>query len=231
MLFTFYQHVPLAAPLARTDEVLPHFVVNQLPSGLAGFIVAAIVAAALSPSLNAMAATTVNDFYKPRARTRSRRRAAAAAVAPRRPSAGASCSSASRSAPSSWTRSVLDAGLAVLSFASGAVLGAFVIATLMPGVRERRRARRHGRRPDHDDRGVGVHAAGVDVVRLRRRGDDVRHRLDAVGACAGARHDADGSHRGPPGAGRRRRAPGHTWGDRRGRVGRRVRCWSRPPAV
>jgi solute:Na+ symporter, SSS family len=33
-------------------------------------------------------------------------------------------------------RSVLDAGLAVLSFASGAVLGAFVIATLMPRVRE-----------------------------------------------------------------------------------------------
>ena len=29
-------------------------------------------------------------------------------------------------------RSVLDAGLAVLSFASGAVLGAFLIGTLMP---------------------------------------------------------------------------------------------------
>ena len=36
----------------------------------------------------------------------------------------------------SMDRSVLDAGLAVLSFASGAVLGAFIIATLMPGVGE-----------------------------------------------------------------------------------------------
>ena len=34
-------------------------------------------------------------------------------------------------------RSVLDAGLAVLSFASGAVLGAFLLGTLMPRVGER----------------------------------------------------------------------------------------------
>jgi solute:Na+ symporter, SSS family len=34
-------------------------------------------------------------------------------------------------------RSVLDAGLAVLSFASGAVLGAFLLGTLMPRIAER----------------------------------------------------------------------------------------------
>jgi len=34
-------------------------------------------------------------------------------------------------------RSVLDAGLAVLSFASGAVLGAFLLGTLAPSIRER----------------------------------------------------------------------------------------------
>src|SRR5262245_60157685 len=34
-------------------------------------------------------------------------------------------------------RSVLDAGLAVLSFASGAVLGAFLLGTLMPRAGER----------------------------------------------------------------------------------------------
>src|SRR5687767_9143102 len=63
MLFVFYQQTPLPQPLTRNDEILPIFVVNSLTHGLAGFIVAAIVAAALSPSLNAMAATTVNDFY------------------------------------------------------------------------------------------------------------------------------------------------------------------------
>ena len=63
MLFTFYQHTPLPRPLGRTDEVLPLFVVTSLPQGVSGFIVAAIVAAALSPSINSLAATTVNDFY------------------------------------------------------------------------------------------------------------------------------------------------------------------------
>ena len=63
MLYTFYQHTPLPRPLAPNDEVLPLFVVTALPHGAAGFIVAAIVAAALSPSINALAATTVNDFY------------------------------------------------------------------------------------------------------------------------------------------------------------------------
>ena len=63
MLFTYYRAVPLPRQLARADELLPTFIVTALSHGAAGFIVAAIVAAALSPSINAMAATTVNDFY------------------------------------------------------------------------------------------------------------------------------------------------------------------------
>src|SRR3954466_9334467 len=63
MLFAYHQHVPLTAALSRNDEILPRFIMTALPHGAIGFIVAAIVAAALSPSLNAMAATTVNDFY------------------------------------------------------------------------------------------------------------------------------------------------------------------------
>ena len=59
---TFYQQTPLPRPLARSDEILPLFVVHGIPQGISGFIIAAIVAAALSPSINALAATTVNDF-------------------------------------------------------------------------------------------------------------------------------------------------------------------------
>ncbi len=135
MLYTFHLHVPLAEPLARIDQVLPHFVVNYLPSGAAGFIVAAIVAAALSPSLNAMAATTINDFYKPRAKAAlddaallrlSRRITIGWGVVQIGVALGAEF----------MDRSVLDAGLAVLSLASGAVLGAFILATSLPSVRE-----------------------------------------------------------------------------------------------
>ncbi len=135
MLFTFYQHAPLATPLGRTDEILPTFVVNQLPSGLAGFIVAAIVAAALSPSLSAMAATTVNDFYKPRLRTVPDE-ATLIRLSRRITIFWGVVQLAIALAAQTMDRGVLDAGLAVLSFASGAVLGAFVIARLMPGVGE-----------------------------------------------------------------------------------------------
>ena len=136
MLYTFHLHVPLAEPLARTDQVLPHFVVNYLPSGLAGFIVAAIVAAALSPSLNAMAATTINDFYKPRA-TRVLDEAALLRLSRRVTIAWGVVQIGVALGAEFMERSVLDAGLSVLSLASGAVLGAFILATSLPRVSER----------------------------------------------------------------------------------------------
>jgi SSS family transporter len=135
MLFTYYQHVPLPRTLARTDELLPTFIVTALSHGAAGFIVAAIVAAALSPSINAMAATTVNDFYSKYVR----------------PDADeATLMRVSRLWTIIWgvvqigvaigaqwmQRSVLDAGLAVLSYASGSVLGAFLLGTLAPSIEE-----------------------------------------------------------------------------------------------
>jgi Na+/proline symporter len=135
MLFTYYQHVPMQRPLARSDELLPGFIVTALSHGAAGFIVAAIVAAALSPSINSMAATTVNDFYakyvKPDADEATLMRVArtwtvvwgvvqiGVAIAAQR-----------------MQRTVLDAGLAVLSWASGPVLGAFLLGALATGVTE-----------------------------------------------------------------------------------------------
>lgn len=50
------------------DRVYPSFVWNHLPVGLAGLVVAAILAAAmsnLSAALNSLASTTIMDFYKP----------------------------------------------------------------------------------------------------------------------------------------------------------------------
>jgi solute:Na+ symporter, SSS family len=128
MLFAFYQTHPLPRPLATNDEVLPLFVVTSLSHGAAGFIVAAIVAAALSPSINSLAATTVNDFYlkyvRPEANQETLMRVARGAtifwgVAQIAVALGAQ-----------WIRSVLDTGLAVLSLAAGPVLGAFLAGVL-----------------------------------------------------------------------------------------------------
>jgi SSS family transporter len=136
MLYTYYQQVPLPQALDRNDQILPIFVVNELQNGLAGFIVAAIVAAALSPSLNAMASTTVSDFYLPYVNP-SADQATQMRVSKQATVAWGVVQLAVAVGAQYMNRSVLDAGLAVLSFASGPVLGAFLLGTLSRSVRER----------------------------------------------------------------------------------------------
>jgi SSS family transporter len=62
LLFAYYGAREFAAP----DQVFPHFIANGLPVGLSGLVVAAILAAAMSSSLNAIAATIVADLLRPR---------------------------------------------------------------------------------------------------------------------------------------------------------------------
>ena len=136
MLYTYYQQHPLPQPLTRTDQILPVFVVSELTNGLAGFIIAAIIAAALSPSLNAMAASTVTDFYlpyvNPTADQATQMRISKAATV-----VWGLVQLAVAIGAQAMNQSVLDAGLAVLSFAAGSVLGAFLLGTLAPSIRER----------------------------------------------------------------------------------------------
>ena len=148
--------------------------IHSLRNGAAGFIVAAIVAAALSPSINSMAATTINDFY----------------VKYVRPDADdATLMRLSKIATVFWgvvqigvamgaqrmQQSVLDAGLSVLSLASG--LGARGLPPRHADTARRRprHVYRHARRPRHDERGV-AHADRVDLARADRRGRDQRGR-------------------------------------------------------
>jgi SSS family solute:Na+ symporter len=136
MLARYYQDVPLPRPLQRPDEILPLFVVSELANGLAGFIIAAIIAAALSPSLNAMAATTVSDFYLPYVNPDADQ-ATQMRVSKQATVAWGIVQLAVAILAQFLNDSVLNAGLAVLSFASGSVLGAFLLGTLAPAVRER----------------------------------------------------------------------------------------------
>ena len=56
-----------ALGLQRSDEVFPKYIIEGLPPGLSGLILAGIVAAAmssLSSSLNALASSSVNDLYE-----------------------------------------------------------------------------------------------------------------------------------------------------------------------
>ena len=63
LLFAFYY--PNVDQFASGDRVFPDFITKHMPSGLSGLVVAAIFAAAMSSSLNSIAATAVNDLYKP----------------------------------------------------------------------------------------------------------------------------------------------------------------------
>ena len=73
LLFAFYHPytdpgyatAASAFPFAGSDRVFPDFITRHLPTGLSGLVVAAIFAAAMSSSLNSIAATAVNDLYKP----------------------------------------------------------------------------------------------------------------------------------------------------------------------
>src|SRR5215471_4038979 len=74
MLYVYYKFYPLTTKLASNDEIFPAFIVQRLPHGVSGLVIAAIFAAAmsnLSGSLNSLASSTVIDFYKPFVRPRA----------------------------------------------------------------------------------------------------------------------------------------------------------------
>ncbi len=67
LLFVFSQHAPLLTAGQRPDAILPTFLVREMPTGLAGILLASILAVAMSNasgSLNSLAASTVLDFSR-----------------------------------------------------------------------------------------------------------------------------------------------------------------------
>lgn len=65
-LFVYYKQHPLPAG-TNANAVFPYFIMTQLPTGVIGFILAAMISAAicsLSADLNSLAAVGVEDYYK-----------------------------------------------------------------------------------------------------------------------------------------------------------------------
>src|SRR5208282_2860152 len=64
-LFVYAQHAPLAIPQGDRDRIFPAFVVHEMPVGLAGLVLAAMFAVAMSNasgSLNSLASSSIMDF-------------------------------------------------------------------------------------------------------------------------------------------------------------------------
>jgi Na+/proline symporter len=67
LLYVHYSDAHLTGP-KPPESIYPAFIWNNLPAGVAGLAIAAILAAGmsnLSAALNALASTTMMDFYKP----------------------------------------------------------------------------------------------------------------------------------------------------------------------
>jgi SSS family solute:Na+ symporter len=134
LLFVFAQHIPLLSAGERTDRILPLFLLRQMPTGLAGLLLASIIAVAMSNasgSLNSLAASSVLDFS---ALGLGRRGG-------RKPANDAGFLRLSRRMTLFWGLvlmgfglmtwgPVLEAGLTVASLPFGSLLGLFLLGTL-----------------------------------------------------------------------------------------------------
>ena len=130
LLWSYYGGAELEAlGLQRGDEVFPKFIVEEMPPGVAGLLLAGIVAAAmstLSSSLNALASSTVLDLWDRLGR---------------RPLSAAASLRVSRWTTVGWggvlvgfalafrslENPVVELGLGIASFTYGGLLGAFVL--------------------------------------------------------------------------------------------------------
>ncbi len=66
-LFVYYLNVPAETLPEKADQIFPYFIVNELPVGLAGLVIAGVLAASMSTldsSLNSSATVFTVDFYK-----------------------------------------------------------------------------------------------------------------------------------------------------------------------
>lgn len=128
LLFAFYQP---SAPVTAPDQVFPHFITHHMPVGLAGLVVAAIFAAAMSSSLNAIAATVVSDLYAPLVRGRGDRhylnvsRLVTVVAGVVQIAVGI--------ALQQTTRSALNTALSIASVINGPILGVFLLGTTKRG--------------------------------------------------------------------------------------------------
>ena len=139
-LYVFYTTTGQKPP-SPADRIYPDFVWRYLPPGVAGMVVAAILAAAmsnLSAALNALSSTTIMDFYRPIAVRRGAEHPESHYL------------KLARGATVAWGAallvigyiarqwgSVLEAGLSIASVIYGSLLGVFLLGVLTRRARER----------------------------------------------------------------------------------------------
>ncbi|OUJ16177.1 sodium:solute symporter [Acetobacter sp. DsW_063] len=114
------------------DELFPRFIVQDLPPGLSGLLVAGVISAtmgSLSSALNAMTGSTLSDLLGRRDESRFLARAVTAFWAVALIAAALAFAGSSHSA--------LVFGLQIAGYSYGALLGAFLLGLVVRGAQER----------------------------------------------------------------------------------------------
>lgn len=135
-LWVYYAQQKLAPP-SPADRIYPEFIWNHLPPGVAGLVIAAILAAAmsnLSAALNSLASTTVMDFYKPM--TGGRRGEDFYLKMARVVTLGWGAVLFGIALVAENWGSVLQAGLSIASILYGSLLGVFLLGLLTKRTQE-----------------------------------------------------------------------------------------------
>ncbi|WP_221032391.1 sodium:solute symporter family transporter [Actomonas aquatica] len=128
-LFGFYQ-LSGATPPNVADEVVPHFIVHQLPAGIVGLMLAAILAASMSsisPDLNSIATAFTSDImghFLPQLSDRARVRIGRLAVFV---GGGVALLTALLMAPKGEAATIMERAVTVAAILSGGMLGLFFL--------------------------------------------------------------------------------------------------------
>lgn len=129
-LYVYYARVAPGTTFSSPDRIFPTFIVDHMPAGISGLIIAAVLAAAmsnLSAALNALSSTTVVDFYmKLRPQAAGRERASISHISTFF-WAIVLCALAFLSRGS---KHVVEVGLSIASVAYGSLLGVFLLGTI-----------------------------------------------------------------------------------------------------
>lgn len=160
LLFAFYGGLsPEAMGLATMDEIFARFIVEELPVGLSGLIVASLFAAAmssLSSSLNSLASATTLDLYKPyfgrgNSQARDLRISRIITIAWAVILTGSAFFFAVLQLQGGERPAVVELGLGIASYTYGGLLGAFVLGRMFT-------------RPDTRDAVIGFFAGLVALL-------------------------------------------------------------------
>lgn len=119
----------------RSDKIFPKFIIEGLPPGVSGFIIAGLLAAALSTlagSMSSLASSAVFDLYQPIMGTRATRFSELSIA---RMGTGLSAILLVAAAMFFMTtnQTVVELALSIASFTYGGLLGTFLLGVLMKG--------------------------------------------------------------------------------------------------